>query len=34
VTVVPGEPANIKLTMPEDLELIEALIREHETAPR
>jgi 2-C-methyl-D-erythritol 4-phosphate cytidylyltransferase len=34
VTVVPGEPANIKLTTPEDLEVVEALIREHETAPR
>src|SRR5256884_1167399 len=32
VTVVPGEPANIKLTTPEDLEVVEALIREHETA--
>ena len=34
VTVVPGEPANIKLTTPEDLEVVEALIREHETAAR
>ena len=34
VTVVPGEPANIKLTTPEDLEVVEALIREHETAGR
>src|SRR5438445_584712 len=34
VTVVPGEPANIKLTTPEDLEVVEALIREHETATR
>ena len=34
VTVVPGEPANLKLTTPEDLEVVEALIREHETAPR
>ena len=34
VSVVPGEPANIKLTTPEDLEVVEALIREHETAPR
>ena len=32
VTVVPGEPANIKLTTPEDLEVVEALIREHETS--
>jgi 2-C-methyl-D-erythritol 4-phosphate cytidylyltransferase len=32
VTVVQGEPANIKLTMPEDLEVMEALIREHETS--
>lgn len=32
VTVVPGEPANIKLTTPEDLEVMEALIREHETS--
>ncbi len=31
VSVVPGEPANIKLTTPEDLEVVEALIREHET---
>src|SRR3989475_1881742 len=34
VSVVPGEPANIKLTTPEDLEVVEALIREHETASR
>ena len=34
VMVVPGEPANIKLTTPEDLEVVEALIREHEAAPR
>src|SRR5207253_2420100 len=34
VTVVPGEPANIKLTTPEDLEVVEALIREHETVGR
>jgi 2-C-methyl-D-erythritol 4-phosphate cytidylyltransferase len=34
VTVVPGEPSNIKLTMPEDLDVMEALIREHETASR
>lgn len=33
VTVVPGEPTNVKLTTPEDLELLEALLREHE-APR
>jgi 2-C-methyl-D-erythritol 4-phosphate cytidylyltransferase len=32
VTVVEGEPANIKLTTPEDLEVLEAVIREHETA--
>ena len=32
VTVVPGEPVNIKLTTPEDLELMEALVREHETS--
>jgi 2-C-methyl-D-erythritol 4-phosphate cytidylyltransferase len=30
VTVVPGEPANLKLTTPEDLEVVEALLREHE----
>ena len=34
VTVVAGEPANIKLTTPEDLEVVEALIREHEAAAR
>ena len=34
VTVVQGEPSNIKLTMPEDLEVVESLIREHETSPR
>ncbi len=34
VTVVPGEPANIKVTTPEDLEVVEALIREHEAAAR
>ena len=34
VSVVPGETANIKLTTPEDLEVVEALIREHETAGR
>jgi 2-C-methyl-D-erythritol 4-phosphate cytidylyltransferase len=32
VTVVAGEPANIKLTTPEDLEVMEALVREHETS--
>lgn len=32
VAVVPGEPANIKLTTPEDLEVVEALIREHEAS--
>lgn len=32
VTVVEGEPTNIKLTTPQDLELLEALIREHEGA--
>jgi 2-C-methyl-D-erythritol 4-phosphate cytidylyltransferase len=32
VTVVEGEPANIKLTTPEDLAVVEALIREHEAA--
>ena len=32
VTVVEGEPTNIKLTTPEDLELLEALIREQEEA--
>ncbi len=34
VTVVPGEPANIKLTTPEDLPLVEALIREQEALAR
>ena len=34
VTVVEGEPANIKLTTPEDLEVVEALIREQEAAAR
>src|SRR5689334_13870934 len=34
VSVIPGEPANIELTTPEDLEVVEALIREHETASR
>lgn len=32
VAVVEGEAANLKLTTPADLELLEALIREHETA--
>ena len=32
VTVVEGEQANIKLTTPEDLEVVEALIKEHEAA--
>src|SRR6202795_2228046 len=32
VTVVEGEPANVKLTTPEDLEVVEALIKEHEAA--
>jgi 2-C-methyl-D-erythritol 4-phosphate cytidylyltransferase len=32
VTVVEGEPANIKLTTPEDLGVVEALIREQEAA--
>ena len=30
VTVVPGDPGNIKLTTAEDLEMLEALIHEHE----
>ncbi len=30
VTVVEGEPANIKLTTPEDFEVVEALIKEQE----
>jgi 2-C-methyl-D-erythritol 4-phosphate cytidylyltransferase len=34
VTVVEGEPANLKLTTPEDLEVVEALIREQEAAAR
>jgi 2-C-methyl-D-erythritol 4-phosphate cytidylyltransferase len=34
VTVVQGEPANIKLTTPEDLGVVEALIREQEAASR
>jgi 2-C-methyl-D-erythritol 4-phosphate cytidylyltransferase/2-C-methyl-D-erythritol 2,4-cyclodiphosphate synthase len=33
VTVVHGEAANLKLTTPEDLELVEALLREHEYQP-
>jgi 2-C-methyl-D-erythritol 4-phosphate cytidylyltransferase len=33
VAVVPGEPTNVKLTTPEDLEVLEALLREQE-APR
>ena len=32
VTVVEGEPANLKLTTAEDLEVLEALLREHEAA--
>jgi 2-C-methyl-D-erythritol 4-phosphate cytidylyltransferase len=32
VTVVEGEPGNIKLTTPEDLGVVEALIREQEAA--
>jgi 2-C-methyl-D-erythritol 4-phosphate cytidylyltransferase len=32
VTVVEGEPANIKLTTPEDLGVVEALIKEQEAA--
>ncbi|HXM54059.1 MAG TPA: 2-C-methyl-D-erythritol 4-phosphate cytidylyltransferase [Candidatus Dormibacteraeota bacterium] len=30
VAVVPGEPTNVKLTTPEDMEVLEALLREHE----
>jgi 2-C-methyl-D-erythritol 4-phosphate cytidylyltransferase len=30
VTVVEGEPSNLKLTTPEDFEVVEALIKEHE----
>jgi len=30
VTVVEGEPSNIKLTTPEDFDVVEALIKEHE----
>jgi len=33
VTVVPGEPTNIKLTTFEDLVILEALIRERESSP-
>ena len=33
VTVVPGEPTNIKLTTFEDLVVLEALIRERESSP-
>ncbi len=32
VTVVEGEPANIKVTTPEDLDVVEALIKEQEAA--
>ena len=32
VTVVEGEPTNLKLTTAEDLEVLEAVIREHEAA--
>jgi 2-C-methyl-D-erythritol 4-phosphate cytidylyltransferase len=32
VTVVQGEPANIKLTTPEDFDVVEALIKEQEAA--
>jgi 2-C-methyl-D-erythritol 4-phosphate cytidylyltransferase len=32
VTVVEGEPTNIKLTTADDLEVLEALLREHEAA--
>src|ERR1700730_16131022 len=32
VTVVEGEPANFKLTTPEDFDVVEALIREQEAA--
>ncbi len=34
VTMVEGEPANIKLTTPEDLGVVEALIKEQEAASR
>lgn len=33
VAVVEGESRNIKLTTPEDFELVEALVREHESRP-
>jgi 2-C-methyl-D-erythritol 4-phosphate cytidylyltransferase len=33
VSVVPGEPANLKLTTPEDLELLEALLAPEAPAP-
>jgi 2-C-methyl-D-erythritol 4-phosphate cytidylyltransferase len=32
--MVEGEPANIKLTTPEDLGVVEALIKEQEAASR
>ncbi len=32
VTVIEGDPSNIKLTTPEDLDVVEALIKEHEAA--
>ena len=32
VTVVEGEPSNVKLTTPEDFGVVEALIKEQETA--
>jgi len=32
VTVVEGDPSNIKLTTPEDLDVVEALIKENEAA--
>ena len=34
VTVVEGEPGNIKLTTPEDFDVVEALIKEQEAAAR
>lgn len=33
VAVVQGEPTNLKLTTPEDFELLDALLREQETPP-
>ena len=33
VTVVPGEPRNVKLTTPEDLEVLESLLRQREGPP-